>query len=96
MRQSRTGGTMADRRRSAVVALGGPPSAAQAPPERITAGTAGAFRVGGTSQATACSPRPDRVGAPCFAGIETTLIFHQDLDLPAFAAFDLLKTDEGT
>jgi S-methylmethionine-dependent homocysteine/selenocysteine methylase len=29
-------------------------------------------------------------------GIETTLIFHQGLDLPLFAAFDLLKDDEGT
>jgi S-methylmethionine-dependent homocysteine/selenocysteine methylase len=29
-------------------------------------------------------------------GIETTLIFHQGLDLPHFAAFDLLKDDEGT
>jgi S-methylmethionine-dependent homocysteine/selenocysteine methylase len=29
-------------------------------------------------------------------GIETVLIFHEGLDLPAFAAFDLLKTDEGT
>jgi S-methylmethionine-dependent homocysteine/selenocysteine methylase len=29
-------------------------------------------------------------------GIETTLIFHRGLDLPAFAAFDLLKDDEGT
>jgi len=29
-------------------------------------------------------------------GIETTLIFHQGLDLPAFAAFDLLKDDRGT
>jgi S-methylmethionine-dependent homocysteine/selenocysteine methylase len=29
-------------------------------------------------------------------GIETTLIFHQGLELPAFAAFDLLKDDEGT
>ena len=29
-------------------------------------------------------------------GIETTLIFHQGLDLPVFAAFDLLKDDEGT
>jgi S-methylmethionine-dependent homocysteine/selenocysteine methylase len=29
-------------------------------------------------------------------GLETTLIFHQGLDLPAFAAFDLLKDDEGT
>jgi S-methylmethionine-dependent homocysteine/selenocysteine methylase len=29
-------------------------------------------------------------------GIETTLIFHEGLDLPEFAAFDLLKDDEGT
>jgi S-methylmethionine-dependent homocysteine/selenocysteine methylase len=29
-------------------------------------------------------------------GIETTLIFHEGLDLPAFAAFDLLKDDDGT
>ena len=29
-------------------------------------------------------------------GIETTLIFHEGLDLPRFAAFDLLKDDEGT
>jgi S-methylmethionine-dependent homocysteine/selenocysteine methylase len=29
-------------------------------------------------------------------GIETSLIFHQGLDLPEFAAFDLLKDDEGT
>jgi len=29
-------------------------------------------------------------------GIETTLIFHEGLELPDFAAFHLLKTDEGT
>jgi S-methylmethionine-dependent homocysteine/selenocysteine methylase len=29
-------------------------------------------------------------------GIETTLIFHDAFDLPLFAAFDLLKTEEGT
>jgi S-methylmethionine-dependent homocysteine/selenocysteine methylase len=29
-------------------------------------------------------------------GIETVLIFHEGLDLPAFAAFDLLKDDDGT
>lgn len=29
-------------------------------------------------------------------GIETTLIFHDGRDLPLFAAFDLLKDDEGT
>ncbi len=29
-------------------------------------------------------------------GIETTLIFHHGLELPLFAAFDLLKDDEGT
>jgi S-methylmethionine-dependent homocysteine/selenocysteine methylase len=29
-------------------------------------------------------------------GIETTLIFHEGLDLPYFAAFDLLRTIKGT
>jgi S-methylmethionine-dependent homocysteine/selenocysteine methylase len=29
-------------------------------------------------------------------GIETTLIFHEKIDLPDFAAFDLLKSSEGT
>jgi S-methylmethionine-dependent homocysteine/selenocysteine methylase len=29
-------------------------------------------------------------------GIETTLIFHEGLELPLFAAFDLLKDNEGT
>src|SRR3954452_22406838 len=29
-------------------------------------------------------------------GIETTLIFHEGLDLPLFAAFDLLKDEAGT
>ena len=29
-------------------------------------------------------------------GLETTLIFHEGAELPAFAAFDLLKDDEGT
>ncbi len=29
-------------------------------------------------------------------GIETTLIFHEGLDLPLFAAFDLLKSIDGT
>ncbi len=29
-------------------------------------------------------------------GIETTLIFHRGLELPAFAAFDLLKDEAGT
>lgn len=29
-------------------------------------------------------------------GIETTLIYHHGLELPLFAAFDLLKDDEGT
>ena len=28
-------------------------------------------------------------------GIETTLIFHEGLELPYFAAFDLLKNDDG-
>jgi homocysteine S-methyltransferase len=29
-------------------------------------------------------------------GLETTLIFHRGIDLPAFAAFDLLKDEQGT
>src|ERR1700754_2472414 len=29
-------------------------------------------------------------------GLETTLIFHDQIDLPCFAAFDLLKDDAGT
>lgn len=29
-------------------------------------------------------------------GLETTLIFHEGVELPYFAAFDLLKTDTGT
>ena len=29
-------------------------------------------------------------------GIETTLIFHDGLDLPYFAAFDLLRDEAGT
>src|ERR671915_1855747 len=29
-------------------------------------------------------------------GIETVLIFHEGLDLPLFAAFDLLKDEQGT
>src|SRR6187397_1633484 len=28
-------------------------------------------------------------------GVETTLIFHRGIDLPEFAAFDLLKDDAG-
>ncbi len=28
-------------------------------------------------------------------GIETTLIFHEGLELPYFAAFDLLNNDQG-
>src|SRR5688572_10967646 len=30
------------------------------------------------------------------AGLETTLIYHRGIDLPAFASFDLLKDDAGT
>ena len=30
-----------------------------------------------------------------YGGLETTLVFHQDLDLPDFAAFPLLDTDAG-
>ena len=41
-------------------------------------------------------PQLDRGLFVTDGGIETTLIFHQGLDLPEFAAFDLLKDDEGT
>jgi len=41
-------------------------------------------------------PQPDGGLFITDGGIETTLIFHHGLDLPAFAAFDLLKDDEGT
>ncbi|MGH8501039.1 MAG: homocysteine S-methyltransferase family protein [Gammaproteobacteria bacterium] len=30
------------------------------------------------------------------SGLETQLVFHDGMDLPCFAAFDLLKTDRGT
>lgn len=29
-------------------------------------------------------------------GLETTLVYHEGLDLPCFAAFDLLKDEDGT
>ncbi len=32
----------------------------------------------------------------CDGGLETTLIFHRGIDLPHFAAFDLLKDPDGT
>jgi S-methylmethionine-dependent homocysteine/selenocysteine methylase len=40
---------------------------------------------------------PQLSGGPFLTdgGIETTLIFHEGIALPHFAAFDLLKTDEG-
>jgi len=28
-------------------------------------------------------------------GLETTLVFHEGMDLPCFAAFDLLKDEQG-
>jgi len=41
---------------------------------------------------------PQLSGKPFLAdgGIETTLVFHEGLELPYFAAFHLPKTDEGT
>src|ERR671914_467596 len=44
------------------------------------------------------TPLPQLAGRPFITdgGIETTLIFHDGLDLPLFAAFDLLKDNEGT
>ncbi len=32
----------------------------------------------------------------CDGGLETTLVFHEGVELPYFAAFDLLRTEEGT
>ncbi len=29
-------------------------------------------------------------------GLETTLVFHEGIELPLFAAFQLLRTDAGT
>lgn len=40
-----------------------------------------------------------QLGSPLFltdGGLETTLVFHRGIDLPCFAAFDLLKTRKGT
>ena len=37
---------------------------------------------------------PDRIYLTD-GGLETTLIFHDDIDLPCFAAFDLLKNEDG-
>ena len=34
--------------------------------------------------------QPDGVPLLCGAGLETTLVFHQGIDLPGFAAFDPL------
>jgi S-methylmethionine-dependent homocysteine/selenocysteine methylase len=41
---------------------------------------------------------PQLAGTRCITdgGMETTLIFHHGIELPLFAAFDLLKDDEGT
>ena len=51
-----------------------------------------------TAQPTQREPLP-QLGGGLFitdGGIETTLIFHEGLDLPLFAAFDLLKDPAGT
>ena len=41
-------------------------------------------------------PQLDRQVFLMDGGIETTLIFHEKIDLPCFAAFDLLKEQRGT
>lgn len=43
------------------------------------------------------SALPQLAGTPLLTdgGLETTLIFHDGIDLPHFAAFDLLRTNEG-
>ncbi|MGI9365213.1 MAG: homocysteine S-methyltransferase family protein, partial [Rhizobiaceae bacterium] len=40
-------------------------------------------------------PHQADIGFLLDGGIETTLIFHDKLDLPHFAAFTLLETPEG-
>jgi homocysteine S-methyltransferase len=43
-------------------------------------------------------PLPQMAGTPTFltdGGLETSLIFHDGMDLPAFASFPLLSTEEG-
>ncbi len=48
---------------------------------------------------TTTAPRLPQLGTRPFltdGGIETTLIFHEGLDLPLFAAFSLLRDDAGT
>ena len=52
-----------------------------------------------SSYAARTSDRLPQLDGRCFsptAGSRPTLIFHEGLDLPLFAAFDLLKDDEGT
>ena len=41
---------------------------------------------------------PQLAGGPFLTdgGLETTLVFHDGIDLPHFAAFDLLKDEAGT
>lgn len=51
-----------------------------------------------STAATAARRSLPRAGGPLFltdGGLETTLIFHDGLDLPLFASFDLMKTSAG-
>ena len=57
-------------------------------------GSTGSGKVGRCTIATSRSSTPP-VPFLTDGGLETTLIFHRGLDLPCFAAFDLLKHDAG-
>ncbi len=47
--------------------------------------------------ARSITPLPQLQGVPLLSdgGLETTLVFHHGIDLPEFAAFDLLRRDRG-
>lgn len=52
-----------------------------------------------TTPAAKYRQRLPQIGSGLFmtdGGLETTLIFHEGIDLPCFAAFDLLKDEAGT
>ena len=47
--------------------------------------------------ARSMAPLPQLQGIPLLSdgGLETTLVFHHGIDLPEFAAFDLLRRERG-
>src|SRR5690606_34312296 len=64
-----------------------------APPNRLTD-----YQPTGRPMSRSYSNRLPQLGGGLFltdGGIETTLIFHEGIDLPYFAAFHLMKSPEG-